>query len=217
MASRSVTVTGTLRAKYFGAPQTIEAKHLTTISRLWLRRALGTRRYLGKRCPQKPGENTPRGSRIDARSLSNDCRFSGSGSMMNRMSFSETIFLFFLALIIFGPKKLPEIARQVGKALNEFKRSSNEFKAQIEQEISNLEVENRQTILPPSPLPQGVTSRSLYAASGQVIPPEPPATLAALTDEPVASTQPPPVATEAVAPVASSNDLASPASQESHV
>ena len=80
------------------------------------------------------------------------------------MSFSETIFLFFLALIIFGPKKLPEIARQVGKALNEFKRASNEFKAQIEQEISNLEVENRQTILPPSPTPEGATSRKLYAA-----------------------------------------------------
>ncbi len=92
------------------------------------------------------------------------CRFSFSGSMMNRMSFSETIFLFFLALIIFGPKKLPEIARQVGKALNEFKRASNEFKAQIEQEISNLEVENRQTILPPSPTPEGATSRKLYAA-----------------------------------------------------
>jgi sec-independent protein translocase protein TatB len=59
---------------------------------------------------------------------------------------------------------LPEIARQVGKALNEFKRASNEFKAQIEQEISNLEVENRQTILPPSPTPEGATSRKLYAA-----------------------------------------------------
>ena len=70
---------------------------------------------------------------------------------MKRMSFSETIFLFFLALIIFGPKKLPEIARQVGKYMNEFKRASNEFKAQIEQEISNLEVDKRQTILPPSP------------------------------------------------------------------
>ena len=57
--------------------------------------------------------------------------------MMKRMSFSETIFLFFLALIIFGPKKLPEIARQVGKYMNEFKRASNEFKAQIEQEISH--------------------------------------------------------------------------------
>jgi sec-independent protein translocase protein TatB len=147
--------------------------------------------------------------------------------MMIGMSFSETIFLFFLALIIFGPKKLPEIARQIGKALNEFKRASNEFKAQIEQEITNLEVENRQTILPPSPTPLGVSSRALYAASGSAIPAEPPATLAALTDEPIdAVTPPPPVATEAVAPVdpiesgspvASSSDGTFPRSQESHV
>jgi Tat protein translocase TatB subunit len=57
------------------------------------------------------------------------------------MNFSETIFLFFIALLVFGPKKLPEIARQVGKALNEFKRASNEFKAQIEAEISQLELQ----------------------------------------------------------------------------
>ena len=61
--------------------------------------------------------------------------------MMKRMNLSETIFLFFLALIIFGPKKLPEIARQIGKYMNEFRRASNEFKAQIEQEIAHLEVE----------------------------------------------------------------------------
>jgi Tat protein translocase TatB subunit len=101
------------------------------------------------------------------------CCFSFSGSMMKRMSFSETIFLFVLALIIFGPKKLPEIARQVGKYMNEFKRASNEFKAQIEQEISNLdvekrEVENRQTILPPAPPPQGATSRTPNAASLEI-------------------------------------------------
>src|SRR5438552_4561807 len=60
------------------------------------------------------------------------------------MNFSETIFLFILALLVFGPKKLPEIARQVGKALNEFKRASNEFKAQIEAEISQLEVQEKQ-------------------------------------------------------------------------
>src|SRR5215470_5238006 len=86
--------------------------------------------------------------------------------MMNGMSFSETIFLFFLALIIFGPKKLPEIARQVGRYLNEFKRASNEFKAQIEQEIAHLEHENaQQQILPPSTQPEGTASRSTYAAS----------------------------------------------------
>jgi sec-independent protein translocase protein TatB len=79
------------------------------------------------------------------------------------MSFGETIFLFLLALIIFGPKKLPQIARQVGKALNEFRRASNEFKAQIEQEIANLEHDS-----PPHPLPaaaqvEGVVSHNTHA------------------------------------------------------
>ena len=59
------------------------------------------------------------------------------------MSFPDTIVLFILALLLFGPKKLPQIARQVGKALGEFKRASNEFKAQIESEISQLEFEEK--------------------------------------------------------------------------
>ena len=71
------------------------------------------------------------------------------------MGFSETIFLFFLALLIFGPKKLPEIARMVAKAMNEFKRASYEFRSQIESEISNLEGEKEPTILPPAKAPVG--------------------------------------------------------------
>jgi len=78
---------------------------------------------------------------------------------MSRMGFSETIFLFFLALLIFGPKKLPEIARQVGKALNEFKRASNEFKAQLQSEISQLELENQRQILPPAEPPTGSVAK----------------------------------------------------------
>jgi sec-independent protein translocase protein TatB len=74
------------------------------------------------------------------------------------MGFSETIFLFFLALLIFGPKKLPEIARQVGKVLNEVKRASNEFKAQITSEISQLDMENQRQILPPSEPPKGAVA-----------------------------------------------------------
>lgn len=78
------------------------------------------------------------------------------GSIMSNMGFSETIFLFLLALLIFGPKRLPEIARQVGKALNEFKRASNEFKAQLASEISQIELESqRQQILPPAEPPSG--------------------------------------------------------------
>ena len=77
---------------------------------------------------------------------------------MMAMGFSETIFLFFLALLIFGPKKLPEIARQVGKALNEFKRASNEFRSQIESEIANLEVQEKREILPPAQPPMGAVA-----------------------------------------------------------
>jgi sec-independent protein translocase protein TatB len=152
------------------------------------------------------------------------CRFSFPGSMMIDMSFSETIFLFFLALVIFGPKKLPEIARQVGKYLNEFRRASNEFKAQIEQEIAHLEVENnKQTILPPSPPIAGTTSRTLEAAQSEVTYAE-----AANTDAPTASSEATlaapseqasptngsaPVATEAAHPAEA---VTSTASQESH-
>jgi sec-independent protein translocase protein TatB len=74
------------------------------------------------------------------------------------MSFSDTVFLFFLALILFGPKKLPEMARQAGRLLAELRRASNEFKSQIETEIAHLEVEKTQTILPPSPAPQGTVA-----------------------------------------------------------
>ncbi|MBZ5512278.1 MAG: TatA/E family twin arginine-targeting protein translocase [Acidobacteriia bacterium] len=67
----------------------------------------------------------------------------------------EMIFIFLLALIIFGPRKLPEIGRQIGKAMGEFKKASNEFKSQIEGEIRNLELEetvkraSEPQILPP--------------------------------------------------------------------
>jgi len=155
---------------------------------------------------------------------------------MKRMSFSETIFLFFLALIIFGPKKLPEIARYVGKTLAEFRRASNEFKAQIEQEIANIEVEKRQTILPPSPAPESTAiSRSLNAAPSEVSPAQatpadavsPDATGASVAsqavsddDEPLFATgaatstpEPPAVASQAP-PV--SDSVTTPAAQESH-
>ena len=62
----------------------------------------------------------------------------------------EMIFLFFLALILFGPRRLPEIGRQIGRIMNEFRRASNEFRAQIESEINVLDTKNMPQILPPS-------------------------------------------------------------------
>ena len=50
-------------------------------------------------------------------------------------SFQDSIFIFFIALLIFGPKKLPELARQLGKLMAEFRRASNEFRMQMEDEL----------------------------------------------------------------------------------
>jgi sec-independent protein translocase protein TatB len=57
------------------------------------------------------------------------------------LGFTEMAFIFVLALIIFGPKKLPEIGRQIGKFMAEFKRASNEFKWQLESEMRQIEAE----------------------------------------------------------------------------
>jgi Tat protein translocase TatB subunit len=74
--------------------------------------------------------------------------------MMGNMNLgmSEMIFIFILALIMFGPKRLPEIGRQIGKFMNEFRRASNEFKAQVEAEMQKIDIDASkvQEILPPS-------------------------------------------------------------------
>ena len=96
------------------------------------------------------------------------------------LGFSEMAFIFIVALIIFGPKKLPEIGRQIGKALNEFKRASNEFKAQIEAEISHLETKPEPQILPPAEPPMG--SIAAHSFPEPTILPE----VAALPEGPIA-------------------------------
>ena len=50
-------------------------------------------------------------------------------------SFGDSAFIFILALLLFGPKKLPELARQLGKLMAEFRRASNEFRSQMDEEL----------------------------------------------------------------------------------
>jgi sec-independent protein translocase protein TatB len=58
-------------------------------------------------------------------------------------SFSDSIFLFILALLLFGPKKLPVLARELGKWVGEFRRASNDFKMQMEDELRQVEQAER--------------------------------------------------------------------------
>lgn len=53
--------------------------------------------------------------------------------------FDEIGFILFLAFLLFGPKKLPEIARFLGKGMGELRRASDELKFSLEEEIRNLD------------------------------------------------------------------------------
>ena len=47
----------------------------------------------------------------------------------------EVILLFIVALLIFGPRKLPELGRSIGKAMADFRRATNDFKSNLEREV----------------------------------------------------------------------------------
>jgi len=55
--------------------------------------------------------------------------------MFGSIGMPELIIIFVIALIIFGPRKLPELGRSLGKSLAEFKRASNELRSTLEEEI----------------------------------------------------------------------------------
>lgn len=63
--------------------------------------------------------------------------------MLGTLGTQEMIFIFLLALVLFGPKKLPEIGRTVGRALTEFRKASSELKSTFDREIRTLEQETK--------------------------------------------------------------------------
>ena len=90
------------------------------------------------------------------------------------MHFADSIVIFLLALVLFGPKKLPEIGRQIGKLLAEFRRASNEFKMQIDDELRAMEQQERQKKLEEAaasaqkaelPAPEATAEPSILPAS----------------------------------------------------
>lgn len=56
--------------------------------------------------------------------------------MFGSLGMPELLIIGFVALIVFGPRKLPELGRSLGKSLQEFRRASNELKHTLNEEIS---------------------------------------------------------------------------------
>lgn len=121
-------------------------------------------------------------------------------------SFQDSALIFFIALLLFGPKKLPELARQLGKLMGEFRRASNEFRIQMEDELRLAEqneqqkkIEAMQSAAPPTPAisePENIAPA--LAVEEHTIAPE----TYSSSDSPVAANS-----TLAPLPIATSGDL----------
>ena len=78
--------------------------------------------------------------------------------MFGPIGMPELIVIMVIALIIFGPRKLPELGRSLGRSLNEFKRASNELKHTLDEEIRVEEQRSAERQTPPeTPRPASAT------------------------------------------------------------
>jgi len=80
--------------------------------------------------------------------------------VLGSLGFTEIAFILVLALLLFGPKRLPEIGRTLGKGLAEFRRASNELKRSLESEVA---LEESSTRRPSTPLTQAQPRPSIAA------------------------------------------------------
>jgi sec-independent protein translocase protein TatA len=69
--------------------------------------------------------------------------------MFGSIGMPELIIIFVIALIIFGPRKLPELGKSLGRSLNEFKKASNDLQNTLEQEIKLEEQKEKEAAVTP--------------------------------------------------------------------
>ncbi|MEO5896152.1 MAG: TatA/E family twin arginine-targeting protein translocase [Vicinamibacterales bacterium] len=73
--------------------------------------------------------------------------------MFGSIGMPELLIIMVIALIIFGPRKLPELGRSLGRSLNEFKRASNELKHTLDEEIRFEDQRSTERQRPPAETP----------------------------------------------------------------
>ena len=104
--------------------------------------------------------------------------------MFGSIGMPELIIIFVIALIIFGPRKLPELGRSLGKSIGEFKRASNDLRNTLEEEIRVEDARPPEPNKSETPTPAPTEAKSSTAAA-----PEP---VSAPADTNAASEQSPP-------------------------
>ena len=94
--------------------------------------------------------------------------------MFGSLGVSEILLIMVVALIVFGPRKLPEIGRTLGKALAEFRKATDDLKNTIEREVRIDELKQIESSMA---IPQEAVSRTEPepAVESPVAPPPPPA------------------------------------------
>ena len=70
--------------------------------------------------------------------------------MFGSLGISELLLIFIVALLVFGPKRLPDIGRTLGKALGEFKKATDDLKNTIEREVQVEELRQLSTNITPA-------------------------------------------------------------------
>ena len=117
--------------------------------------------------------------------------------------FGDSAVIVLLALLLFGPKKLPVLARQLGKLMADFRRASNEFRTQMEEELRVSEQADRQkqiaALEAAAPKPAIESSAESDPEHPHIPPPEP--TFASASEPEPAASEPAPL------PIATSGEL----------
>jgi len=85
--------------------------------------------------------------------------------MFGSLGMPELLVIFVIALIVFGPRKLPELGRSLGRSIAEFKKASSELRSTLEEEI-RLEEHRSDDAAKPAPSPEATTPAPPVSKAG---------------------------------------------------
>lgn len=88
--------------------------------------------------------------------------------MFGTLGGPEIVLILVLALIVFGPRKLPEVGKSVGRMLAEFRKASNEFRRTVEDEVEAEKLRETRPAPPPAAPPRAAPAPVVMPAEGTV-------------------------------------------------